>query len=412
MMSAFVALLAIIVVPVLLYYTGIASSLAAGTALVGVMAIFSQLSYLVRQDFPGPAAKSDRGVTPTVVVLFVVALIIAHGAVAWTYQPFDGLHFFSSLLPLALLMLGGCCVGELLRNTPDSSVDRAIRRCFLFFCLCALGSVLGLSPPGARPSPKPVFPFNEPSHLGIIFTPFLVFCCIRARGFARYAIWFAGIVVAAALQNLTLVASCGVAAFVVVRGVAFIPAALMALGVGTVVDLGYYASRIDLLSEDNTNLSALIYIQGWQLMGESLGRSGGWGAGFQQLGLFGTDVPAAQLIYSQTGEAGNLLDGSFTFAKLVGEVGVFGMLLTFAFLRLWWRCMRKLRRVANGVPESSARVFAMCVIAGYIVELFVRGGGYFTSSGMLLAGALWIMAARDRDVREEDWLGSPAGGGI
>ena len=408
-MPIIVALLAIIIVPVILYYAGIASSLAVGAALAGVMVIFSQLHYLVQQDFPRSVPQSDRGMTPTVLALFIVALLVAHAAVVWIYQPFNASHFFSSLVPLTLLLLAGCCFGQMLGNTADITADRAIRWCFLFFCLSALGAVLGLSPPGARPSPKPVFPFNEPSHLGIIFTPFLVYCCVRARGFARYAIWFAGIVMAAALQNLTLVAGCAVAALVFVRGAAIIPAGLLALGAGALVDLSYYSSRVDLLSDDNTNLSALIYLQGWQLMGESLTRSGGWGVGFQQLGLNGTDVPAAQIIYSLTGEAGNLLDGSFTFAKLVAELGVFGLLLTFAFLAVWWRSMRALRRIANGAPDSSARVFAMCVIAGYIIELFVRGAGYFTGSGLLLAGALWIMAARDSGVRQEDWQISPAG---
>ena len=407
-MPTFLALLAIVILPMVLYYTGIASSAAAGTAAAGALLIFSRVEFLVQQDFSKISSYVIHRMTPTVFVLFIVALIVAHAAVAWIYQPFDAQHFLASLLPLALMILAGCCLGQMLLDTRDSQVDRAIRCCFLFFCLSALGAVLGFAPPSARPSPKPVFPFNEPSHFGIIFTPFLIFCCMRARGFGRYAIWFVGIMIAASLQNLTLVASCAVAALAFVRGVAVIPVVMLAVGVGTLVDLSYYLSRVDLLS-DNPNLSALAYIQGWQLIGESLGRSGGWGLGFQQLGLHGTDVPAAQIIFEQIGDAENLLDGDFNFAKVVSEFGAFGVLLTLAFVRMWWRSIRGLRRIASGATCTSAQLFAMCVIAGYIVELFVRGEGYFTGSGILLAGAVWMTTARDQSVRQEELQNSPVG---
>jgi hypothetical protein len=395
----------IIILPMILYYVGVASSAAAGTAIAGALLIFHRVEYVVRQDFAQVPSLGHRK-TPTVLVLWVVALISAHAAVAWVYQPFDAMHFAGSLVPLSLMLLAGCCVGQMLADTGDRMMDRAIRVCFLFFCVSALCSVLGLEPTSARPSPKPVFPFNEPSHFGIIFTPFLIFCCIRARGFARYAIWGVGLSIAASLQNLTLVAGCGMAALAFVQGAAVIPVVVIALGAGMVVDLSYYFSRVDLLS-DNPNLSALAYIQGWQLIGESLSRSGGWGLGFQQLGLHGTDVPAAQIIFAQIGDSENLLDGSFNFAKVVCEFGVFGVLLTWRFVKLWWRSLRTLRRMAVGEAGSSAHAFALCVIAGYIVELFVRGAGYFTGSGILLIGALWITTARDHNLEQEDAQFSP-----
>jgi hypothetical protein len=400
-MPTLLALLTIIILPMILYYTGIASSAAAGTGVAGALLIFSRVDYLVQQDFSPVPSHAWHRTTPTVLVLFIIALIVAHAAVAWTFQPFDGLHFAASLLPLTLMILAGCCFGQMLKDTRDSQMDRAVRCCFLFFCISALASVLGFAPPSPRLTQKPVFPFNEPSHFGIIFTPFLIFCCIRARGLGRYAMWFVGIVIAASLQNLTLVASCAVAALAFVRGAAIIPVVVLGVGVGTLVDLSYYMSRFD-FSSDHPNLSVLTYVQGWQLIVESLGRSGGWGLGFQQLGLHGTDVPAALLIFEQAGDAANLLDGAFNFAKVVSEFGVLGVVLTLVFVRLWWRSIRGLRRVAGGAACSSAQLFAMCVIAGYIIEVFVRGEGYFTGSGMLLACALWITSARDRSVREEE----------
>jgi hypothetical protein len=398
-MPMLVALLAIIILPMTLYYVGIATSAAAGTAVAAALLIFSRVEYVVRQDFSTLAFKVGHRMTPTVLVVSVLALIFAHAAIAWVYQPFDATHFAGSLVLLSLMVLAGCCVGQMLKDTNDKSLDRAIRCCFVFFCLSALCSVLGLEPASARPSPKPVFPFNEPSHFGITFTPFFIFCCIRARGFTRYGIWTIGLLVAASLENLTLVAGCGVAALAFVRGWTAIPLVLIALGAGTFVDLSYYLSRVDFAS-DNLNLSTLAYLQGWQLIGESLERSGGWGLGFQQLGLHGTYVPAAQLIYAMSGEPENLLDGAFNFAKVVSEFGVFGLLLIMVFMKFWLRSIRVLRRIASGDTRSSSEVFGLCVIAGYIIEVFVRGAGYFTGTGILLVSALWITTQQDQTLRE------------
>jgi hypothetical protein len=402
------ALLLIVILPMILYYTGIASSAAAGTVAAGALLLFSRTEFLVQQDFIKLPTRDVHRMTPTVMVMLITALIVAHAAVAWIYQPFEAGHFVASLVPLSLTLLAGCCCGQMLKDSTDGSLERAIRYCFLFFCLSALGSVLGFAPPAANPSPKPVFPFNEPSHFAIMFTPFLIFSCVRARGLSRYAIWLVGMLIAAALQNLTLVASCAVAALAFVRGAAVIPVVLISLILGTTVDLTYYLSRVDLAS-DNPNLSALAYIQGWQLIGESLTHSGGWGLGFQQLGLNGTSVPAAQAIYAQIGVAENLLDGAFNFSKVVSEFGAFGVLLTLAFLKLWWRSIRTLRSIASGESCSSAEIFARCVIAGYIIEMFVRGAGYFTGSGLLLVGALWITTAQGRNSPEEALQPSPAG---
>jgi hypothetical protein len=412
--SIFVAFLAVIVLPMIAYYTGLASSAAAGTAVVGGLLIFSSVGYLVDQDWSHRNSQFQHRMAPTVWALVIVALVIAHAAVAWIYQPFEAQHFGASLAPLFLIVLAGCCFANMLQNATDRQVERAVRYCFVFFCICALGGLLGLSPPSARPTPKPVFPFNEPSHFAIIFTPFLIFCCVRSRGLARYAIWAAGFAIAASLENLTLVAGCGLAALAFVRGVAILPLLALATGMGLVVDLSYYLGRVD-FSSDNPNLSALAYIQGWQLIGESLGRSAGWGVGFQQLGLQGTNVPASQMIFEQIQDSENLFDGAFTFAKLVSEFGVFGLGLTALFLKFWWRSIRRLRRIANGANSPPAEVFAMSVIAGYFVELFVRGAGYFTGSGLLLIAAIWLMTAREHGATEgrpteAGWQASSGGG--
>jgi hypothetical protein len=399
--SILVTLLAVIILPAITYYTGLATSGAAGTTAVAALLMFSTMQYLVREDWSSRQSRLDHRLSPTVLLLAILAFVVAHAAFAWAFLPFDPKRAGLSIAPLSMIILAGCCLGNMLQDATNQDVDRAIRYCFLFFCLCALGGILGLSPPSAWPTAKPVFPFNEPSYIGVIFTPFLIFCCVRSRGLTRYAIWTVGLLIAASLENFTLVVGCGLAALAFVRGIAVFPLLVLAGGAGLVVDLSYYLSRVD-FSSDNQNLSALVYIQGWQLIGESLAHSFGWGLGFQQLGLQGTDVPAAELIFAQVQDNLNLFDGGFNLAKLVSEFGVFGLGLSLVFLKLWWRSMRRLRLVATGAEADAAEVFAMSVVAGYFIELFLRGeGGYFTASGLLLIAALWLMTARNKKAAAE-----------
>jgi hypothetical protein len=164
--------------------------------------------------------------------------------------------------------------------------------------------------------------------------------------------------------------------------------------------LNYYVGRIN-FSEDTRNLSTVIYIQGWQLIGESLANSGGWGLGFQQLGLRGTNVPAADTIFNLVQGYGNVLDGGFTFAKVVSEFGVFGFVAVGIYIVLAWRTFRQLRRAARGVPSGAARMFAQCIVVSFLIELFVRGTGYFNGTTVYLVTSLWILyAAKTRGSSE------------
>jgi hypothetical protein len=397
----------LIVLPTTIYYLAWTTSLAFGSCLAALFLIARFLQPLVSREIsharaPAPVTPAahdaeDRAATPRatplVIALLLLALITAHAAVAWSYQPFDSLRAAGSALMLLLIVLGGCALGDAMLAAKDLSVERAIRVCFVLFCVVAADGVAGISPQTSMTSAKALFPFTEPSHFTLIFTPFYLFSCIRSRGAKRLLVLCSGVAIAGLLQNLTLLSVCALAAILCLRGLVLIPLIGMfalALAGLELVDVSYYTSRLD-LSNDTQNLSAIVYLQGWQLIGESWQRSGGWGVGFQQLGMHGTDVPAAQMIYDLTQNQGNLRDGGFGLAKLASEFGLIGMMLVAWFLAYAWRAGAELRRAARSGRICSARLFALCVIAGYTVELLLRGTGYFSSTSILLVAALWYL---------------------
>jgi hypothetical protein len=164
------------------------------------------------------------------------------------------------------------------------------------------------------------------------------------------------------------------------------------------MNVEYFSQRLDLKgysSAFGTNLSVLVYIQGWELVLDSAHRTGGWGLGFQQLGLSHVSSAAADQIYRLSGLELNLQDGGFNAAKVLGEFGIFGLVMILAFLGFAVRCGLRLRQIARGKRAVSAGyVLALSIICSYLVDMFVRGLAYFSATTFLFAAACFLMSDR------------------
>jgi hypothetical protein len=268
-------------------------------------------------------------------------------------------------------------------------------RCFLVLCALALLAAAGVAVPSPENWRKPVFPFSEPSMFALAFVPLLMYACVTSRGWARLTFLLLGIVCTIFIQNLTLAVGFAFVAAVTLR----LPYLLLFIGLialgGAALDLSYYAERLD-VSGEGENLSNLVYLQGWQMIDEAFDRTRGLGLGFQQLGVDGTEVPAAQILRSiREGEDMNLLDGGFVFAKLASDFGLLGILLGAVFLTFAFRSFRALRELAaRRTTFAPALALAHCTILAYTIELFVRGAGYFTGGSLMLVASFVLLQSR------------------
>lgn len=167
-------------------------------------------------------------------------------------------------------------------------------------------------------------------------------------------------------------------------------AAVLVVAGGLTVNMKYFAHRAD-ISSNSSNLSALVYVEGWEMLAQSLEHTDGWGVGFQQLGVRGSNVPAAQAIRRITGgEDLNLEDGGFVFAKLGAEMGGLGVLLTVAYVLLSFKCVRALRSRSRLIPPH--KMLAQAIVVAYGVDMFVRGAGYFCESTLLFVAGILTLA--------------------
>lgn len=391
-------MLAVLLLPTLIFYFGISSSMALGTTFAA--AIILALASMAR---PSSRGKRPRPAHPHKVLQMLAAtcaLLTLHLALASFVAPIQWTRALASLIPLTLLVAGAAALARRLDDVPPAALHRALNRCFVVLCIIALLGSAGVAPPSFQTFTKPVFPFTEPSHFALAFAPLLLYVCITASGRWRIASLLAGFALTVFLQNLTLAAACVLATLVSLQiGRTLLLAAVLALAAAQ-LDLTYFALRLDFGAE-NQNLSTLVYLQGWQLIEESWRNSAGIGLGFQQLGTQGTDVDAAQLIQALVGDNLNLLDGGFTFAKLASEFGYLGLMACAAFLWLTGRSARALQRIAaHRAAAHPVEVLAHCAIVSYLLEMFVRGAGYFTATGLLLATGLWLLARRRTSTRQ------------
>lgn len=382
------ALLAVEITPSLPRYFGVAVSMALGTAIAAMIVV---AGYLVLWIADPRTYLKHHGYVDFAFVAFLslcVLAIVPHAAVADIFRPLSLGRIAASLPLLVVFLLGAVALTGILCCASDAQVHRSVRITVAFFLLFMVFRLIGLQPLGDR-FEKPVFPFTETSHFAVAFAPLLLYQCASGRGYGKLR-WLAfGVVAALVMKSMTLLLA-GVLATLVCRRLVSFSIVGLVLAAGVVpFDLEYFAQRIDFTSGEQ-NLSTLAYLLGWQLIGESLTETSGWGLGFQQLGVGGSNTPAAHAIYEMAGEYLNLTDGSFVLAKVVSEFGIFGIVVSIAFCVLALRSLLILRRTEHG----GAAVFAHCVILAYTGELLARGPGYFTGTTLTVVAAVGVLATK------------------
>lgn len=321
--------------------------------------------------------------------LFVIVVLLSiHLAFAIMLTSDQSNRAMLSLGLFSLVFFSSYTLGKWFFLRPSLIVDQATTFLRLTMIVIAVASIAGLQPPGINPWEKPVFPFTEPSHYALIFTPLLLDASIKSNNWRRYAWIMLGFVLAYFLKNLSLAVGVTMVALVTLPLLQLILAALVAPMVLLSVNLTYFTDRLD-FGDGITNLSTLVYIQGWELVADSMHRSAGWGIGFQQLGYGPIRSTASKIIFQLTQLDLNLQDGGFVAAKLISELGVFGMALTIGFVVIAIKAALILRGVGHGlIRPLSGRDYALCIIVGYSIDMFVRGVAYFTASSMLFLAAL------------------------
>lgn len=375
-------------VPSLPFYVGVAPSMALGMIIAAGVCILILLVCWAIQARAVGTSLLDAKANGLMLIGTVVIATMLHGVVADQLEGLELGRFAASLIPLMLLLGGGLALGTAIRNASEASLARAARLSFWILCAIGFCGAVGLQPPHVGHFPKSTFPFTETSHFVLAFSPVYLYMCATARRGRRDLWLLLGFALTILLKSGTLLAVAFLAAVICRRFWLVLVAVLLVAAAGLTVQLKYFTSRVA-LSNDSSNVSALVYLEGWEMLDDSLVRSHGWGVGFEQLGLQGSNVPAAQAIRSLIqGQDLNLKDGSFVLSKVGSEFGAAGLLLVAGYALFALKCLRALRSGRGSLNEQ----FARSVVLAFWVDMFVRGTGYFSQSTFLFVAACLALA--------------------
>lgn len=388
--SAILALLILIVqiVPTIPMYAKMTTSMALGTMIasglcIGIVGFFWAATS--RRQEKGLLHASAGG---TLLIAGVITVVLVHAIVADEMLPVDSGRLMAALLPLILLLGAAVAVSAAIRSATEAQISYAVGVSFWVLMAIVVLKVTGLQP-RAHELAKSTFPFTETSHFALALGPvYLYKCSVAPRN--RRDLWLAfGLVLAVVIESGALMCV-ALAVAVICRRLLVVVVALAAVVAvaGVSEQLTYFTQRAA-ISDNSTNLSTLVYVEGWEMLGDSLTRTHGWGLGYEQLGIHGATVTAAETIREITGGQDlNVEDGGFVMAKVGSEFGVLGLLLVAGYTVLAVKSLRALR----AARESLNLMLARSVVVAYSVDVFLRGIGYFSHSTLLFAAALLVLA--------------------
>lgn len=362
--------------------------MAAGVLLISGLYIFlfAALCAILRQS------QSLGAVA--ILITAVLGVVMTQGAISYLINDeFDFGRFLQTYLFLIFFLLGASFFALLAQRVPNFRADFAVKLVFYVLLLSSVAGILHFSPfsPGAIGTP--VLFFSEPSHFVLDFLPFLLYMTVTASPGMKLPLVLLGYAIALLLQNLTFVVGIALIAVLVIPLRRFLllvaPIAPLPFLFAT-VNLNYYSSRVD-LSVDSQNLSTLVYFSGFERVYLNFKDTLGLGVGFQQFGIIGS--PGESIEFIGTLMNVNLLDGATVASKFIGEFGFLGVTMLLAYLVYFAKSARWLHEVSISevAPRDCRRIFFLSCFVMYCIDLFVKGTGYFSSSGFLfIASLVWI----------------------
>lgn len=383
------------VFPPLLVYLHVAHSLSVGTTFAAILAIsFLALSTTVRGLRTPHSSLFDVRANDLLLMALVVGLVFVHGVTAGSIVAVNYHRLSLSLVLLCILFVGSAAIGSALRAATPGDLNRASWICFCFFIGIIIVRLLNLEP-DAQAFPKALFPFTETSHFALAFGPIYLYRCVAAPVRRRLVWILLGFALALLLRSATFIALAVVAAILCRRLIIVLIGAATGAFAGAASHLSYFVARAD-LSAHSSNLSALVYLQGWQFIIRSLEISHGWGLGFQQLGVHPFHLNVTRLIQQLTGGTPlNAMGGSFIFSKLASEFGLFGILLGIAYFYYALESVNAIRRRDSYQHDTLPR----CVVVAFGIDMFLRGTGYFYGAPLLFLAAVNFLRRQRQSMR-------------
>lgn len=394
----FVVLFVIVVMPSLVYVSLSASSMAAGIAVSCAAIVVAALG---RMRLSGSFLKFS-------ILLFILAFLV-HTAYFFVQGGFSVKHALSVLL-LAFMFFCAALFAVKIESVHGADLIVILYVLSIFIIMLGLVSlIIPVSFLNYHKYAKSIFPFSEPSHYAITVGGVLL-----ATGYYLSFWWRAGLLLSVLFLSLAypstlllllaliMLVSYYVRNFLSFGFIVLLVVALFFLVFYFGVDVSYYEDRLR-FSESTSNLTALVYMQGWDDSYRALLQTDLVGLGFQNMGALEPGV-YGEKIFQIVGVYKNREDGGFLAAKIISEFG--GLGLVFLLFYIGGVCSslmynRKFLRAYRLDCDKSLDLYPVSTVLGssliiaFSIEVFARGYGYF-SPGILLAMVSIFLVSKKR----------------
>ena len=373
----FTSLLLIIIVPntLFLYYENSTSKS------VGLLISILIICFLFLQQYRG--FYLDKSLSPIYIFLIFIFLTSIYSMIS--FDAFEYKRFFLSYLLIFLCVIAAFYFVIFSLEITDRKLYNYVS--FIFYIILLDGIYLLIKNTFFIWGTKTLL-FSEMSHFSIIFAPLLLFKVLTFKNTTYiYLTILISLMLALNLQNLTLLIS---TFFVMMMHsikktfLFFLIPAGIALLYYDLGNFNYFIDRIPV--SDTKNLSALVFLSGWERVYLNLVDSSFFGIGFNQLGIVGKKG-FYQLYLERLGMPElNIYDAGGMAPKLLSELGIVGLAFIFGYLFYLVKTVYMVKK--KSLIYSYLDTFYISIFIMSFVSLFIRSGGYFSPAFFLFLSSI------------------------
>lgn len=298
------------------------------------------------------------------------------------FEWFELKRFILSYLMIFIYLIASFLFVNLSLETTEERIYKYIN--FIFYLVTFDGAIFLISKIINPLSNNPeLFFFPEISHFSLIFLPLLLFKVITSKKDSYiFTIIFGSLILSLLAKSFTLMVGSLMITLLYSPKKTIIFLTFLILFFLSLLEFEfinrdvftYFIQRIPYF--DTNNISALVFLSGWERAYLNLSNNGLFGIGLNQLGY------EEQIGFFQkkleTFRLGtlNLKDGGSVAPKLISELGILGLISIIVYIIYFIKVIIKFKKY--NLRYSNLETFYISVFIMSFINLFARGSGYFS----------------------------------
>lgn len=322
-----------------------------------------------------------------------VFLIWFFMAPVFTPYNFIYLDFFLALFSIFVFLIFSLKIYKEFAILSEVQVSRVLQVTLLWFTTIAISSLI-FNKLETKLFGLNFFPFQEPAHLARFYGPILIMTmCTSIKWVAKSILVSITLILSNLFPSLSLLIYSAIAALIVMLTEFKLNARLFFLffyififTITFFFQSHYFIERIQ-SAEDANNHTTLFFWQGVEAAKISLLETNFIGMGLRQLGNEPPNKFSDLMMIGMDRKSGGLVG-----AKLIAELGIIGILIIISYTLIIFKCLKIL---INNRIGLHVKIAATAIIA-VAPEIFLRGGGYFSTSLLLAISSILFLKSKKK----------------